>query len=156
MKKFSLLLNVILIGVIAYGGYKFLIEGSVRPTDDGRTAILLTAGERDHILGDMRGFLETVQGINEALGQGDLKTVADIATAAGSAAAEGAPAALIGKLPLDFKNLGMATHGLFDDLAKTATESGDVATTTAALGDLMLNCTGCHAGYRFDVEGTGK
>jgi len=46
MKKFSLLLNVVLLGVIAYGGYKFLIEGSVKSTDDGRTAIMLTAGER--------------------------------------------------------------------------------------------------------------
>ena len=156
MKKLSLLLNVVLIGVIAYGGYKFLIQGSVKPTDDGRTAIMLTAGERDHILGDMRGFLETVQGITEALGQGDLKTVADLGTAAGSAAASTAPAALIGKLPLDFKTLGMDTHSLFDDLAKTATESNDVAITTAALGDLMLNCTGCHAGYRLDVAGTGK
>jgi len=146
MKKISLMLNVVLLAVIAYGGYKVLIEGSVKPADDGRTAIIRESGERDFILGEMRGFLETVQGITEALGAGDLAAVESMAAAAGSADAEAAPAAIIGKLPLEFKTLGMDTHALFDTLATTAAESGDIAVTTASLGDLMLNCTGCHAG----------
>lgn len=156
MKKLSLLLNVILLGVILYGGYKFLIQGSVAPTDDGRTAILLTGAERDHVLGEMRGFLETVEGVVTGISDNDMQAVAEVASAAGMAGVASEPAALIGKLPLDFKTLGMDTHALFDDLAAAASDTNDPAVVTAKLSTLMQNCTSCHAGYRFDVEGTGK
>ena len=156
MKKLSLLLNVVLLAVIAYGGYKFLIEGSVKPSDDGRTAIILLGDERDFVLGEMRGFLETVEGIVTGIAENDMEAVATVATAAGMGSVGGETAALIGKLPLEFKTLGLDTHALFDDLAAAATESNDPAIVTAKLSALMQNCTGCHASYRFDVEGTGK
>jgi len=156
MKKLSLLLNVVLLGVIAYGGYKFIIEGSVKPTDDGRTAIILTGDERDFVLGEMRGFLETVEGVVTGIADSDMQAVAAVATAAGMGSVGGESTALIGKLPLEFKTLGMDTHALFDDLATAATDSNDPAVVTAKLSALMQNCTSCHAGYRFDVEGTGK
>jgi len=155
MKKFSLSLNVVLAAIIVFGVYKFLIEGSVEEAEDGRTAILLTTGERDFVLSEMRGFLEAVQGIVAAIGDEDMAVVASIATPVGSAAIGGETAALLGKLPLEFKTLGMATHGLFDDLASTA-RSGKATAVTAELGVLMQNCTHCHAGYRFDIEPTGS
>ena len=156
MKKLSLLLNVVLLCVIAYGGYKFIIEGSVEQADDGRTAIMLSSGERDLVLGEMRTFLEAVQGIVTAIAEDDMATVAELATPVGMVATEGEAASLMGKLPIEFKLHGMATHGLFDDLAEQATETGDRQLVTASLGVLMENCTSCHAGYRFDVAGTGK
>lgn len=155
MKKFSLLLNVVLIAVIAFGAYKFIIEGNVEEADDGRTAIMLEAGERNLVLSEMRTFLEAVQGIVTAIAQDDMATVAALSTPVGMVATEGEAASLMGKLPIDFKLLGMATHGLFDDLAATA-GAGDATAVTADLGVLMQNCTGCHAGYRFDVEPSGS
>lgn len=155
MKKISLLLNAVLIAAIAFGAYKFIIEGSVEEANDGRTAILLTNGERDFVLGEMRGFLEAVQGIVAATGEADFTTVSGLATAVGSAAIGGETAALMGKLPIEFKTLGMATHGLFDDLAATA-DTQDSSAVIAELGVLMQNCTGCHAGYRFDIEPSGS
>ncbi|NOR61457.1 MAG: hypothetical protein GQ535_03045 [Rhodobacteraceae bacterium] len=156
MKKLSLILNIVFIAVIAVGAYKFIIAGSTEVADDGRTAILLEAGERDFVLGEMRLFLETVQGVVAAVAENDMAKVAELSTAVGMASTGGETAALIGKLPLDFKTLGLATHALFDDLATEATDIGDPTVVTASLGVLMENCTSCHAGYRFDVAGTGK
>ncbi|HIP22549.1 MAG TPA: hypothetical protein EYG79_02970 [Rhodobacteraceae bacterium] len=156
MKKLSLILNIVFIAIIAVGAYKFIIAGSTEVADDGRTAILLEAGERDFVLGEMRLFLETVQGVVAAVAENDMAKVAALSTAVGMGSTGGETAALIGKLPLDFKTLGLATHALFDDLAAEATDLGDATVVTASLGVLMENCTSCHAGYRFDVAGTGK
>ena len=151
MKKFSLLLNAILLGVIAFGGYKFIIEGSVGPSDDSRTVVILQKNERDFVLSEMRGFLETVEAVLTAVAANDMPAVAAIASASGMDSVGGAPTALVGKLPLEFKTLGMATHALFDDLA-TATESGDPQIVTAQLSMLVKNCTICHASYRIDIK----
>lgn len=152
MKKLSYLLNIVLIGIVGFGVYKF-INGNTEATDDGRTAIVVTFEEREFLLADMRTFLETVQAIVAATGEGDMAAVAEIASANGRAATGNTPAALLAKIPLDMKQLGFGTHDRFDALAALATESNDPTKVTIELGDLMTNCTGCHAGYRFDVEG---
>ncbi len=156
MKKLSLILNVVFAAVIAVGAYKFIFAGSVEVADDGRTAIIVEAGERDFLLGEMRGFLEGVQGIVTAIAADDMETVASLSTSVGMAATGGETAALIGKLPLDFKTLGLATHALFDDLATEATDGGDPIAVAASLGTLLENCTTCHAGYRIDVAEVGN
>lgn len=137
---------------IAVMGYKFIVVGSVTESDDGRTAIIMTSPERDMILGEMRTFLEGVQTIVEAIAEDDMATVASTATSIGMAATGGEPAALIAKLPLEFKTLGFGTHGAFDELAMEATDMGDSKIVMAKLGELMLRCTSCHASYRFDIE----
>ncbi|MHA1128189.1 MAG: hypothetical protein ACTSRN_04460 [Alphaproteobacteria bacterium] len=137
---------------IAVMGYKFIVVGSVAESDDGRTAIIMTPAERDMILGEMRTFLEGVQTIVEAIAEDDMETVASTATSIGMAATGGEPAALIAKLPLEFKTLGFGTHGAFDELAMEATDMGNSKIVLAKLGDLMLRCTSCHASYRFDIE----
>lgn len=151
MKKLSYLLNILLIGVVGFGVYKF-INGNAKATEDGRTAIVLTFEEREFLLKNMRTFLETVQAIVVATGEGDMVAVAEIATANGVAATGNEPAALMAKIPLEMKQLGFGTHDRFDVLAALATESNDPLKVIAELGDLMTNCTGCHVGYRFDVE----
>lgn len=148
--KVSWTITAVLAVMLAFVGFKF-VTGSVEQTDDGRTAILLTAPEKDMILGEMRTFLEGVQTIVEAIAEDDMETVAATATSIGMAATGGEPAQLIAKLPLDFKSLGMGTHKAFDDLSMEATDMGDSKIVLAQLGDLMLRCTSCHEGYRFDV-----
>ena len=149
--KISWTITTVLALMLAFVGFKF-ITGSVEETDDGRTAIIMTAPERDMVLGEMRTFLEGVQSIVEAIAADDMATVATTATSVGMAATGGEPAALIAKLPLEFKALGMGTHKAFDDLSMEATDMGDGDIVLAQLGELMLRCTSCHAGYRFDVE----
>jgi len=77
------------------------------------------------------------------------------AKAVGMTNFQGVPLTLMAKLPMDFKLLGKSTHRAFDILAGEARDTADRKTVLAKLGDVMLNCTSCHAGYRFVVEGGG-
>ena len=108
---------VLLLLVIAGGVYKFIFQGSVSESADGRTAIHLTAGERDIVLAEMRAFLESVQQITEGVTENDMKRVAESARIVGKAAQQAVPGTLMGKLPIEFKQLGFDTHAKFDQLA---------------------------------------
>ncbi len=59
--KISWTITTVLALMLAFVGFKF-ITGSVEETDDGRTAIIMTAPERDMVLGEMRTFLEGCSG----------------------------------------------------------------------------------------------
>lgn len=147
--------SAVLAVIVAFIGFQF-VTGTTTQSEDGRTAIIMTSPERDLILSEMRTFLEGVQTIVEAIAADDMETVATTATSIGMAATGGEPAALIAKLPLDFKSLGMGTHQAFDELSMEASDMGDGTIVLAKLGELMLRCTSCHAGYRFEVAADGS
>lgn len=157
MKSCKICWTLTVLLAVALGAIAFqFVNGSTIKSEDGRTAIVMTSPERDLILGEMRTFLEGVQTIVEAIAADDMETVSATATSIGMAATGGEPAALIAKLPLDFKALGMGTHQAFDDLSMEASDMGDSQVVLAKLGELMLRCTSCHAGYRFEVETQGN
>jgi len=149
--KFSWLLNLVLLVALAAVAYKFIVVGNVVKSTDGRTALVLEAGERDLVLKEMRGFLEAVQAITEAVGNNDMKAIAEAAKGVGMGAVADLPATLMAKLPLEFKDLGLKTHKGFDAIGKEAGEMEDAKVALAKLSQLMLNCTGCHAGYRLEA-----
>ncbi len=151
MCKFCWALALVLLGVVLFGGYKFIFEGSVEEAGDGRMAIHVTLGERDLVLAEMRAFLKSVQAITEAVGREDLPAIVTAARAVGRAAQVDVPAALMGKLPLAFKKLGLDTHQRFDQLALDAEQLGDSSHALQQLAELMNNCVACHAGHRFMV-----
>lgn len=150
--KFCWLVSLVLAVLVATMGYLFIIRGSTIESDDGRTAILLSAPERNHVLGEMRALLEAVQGITEAIVTNDMDSVVESASAVGMAAAQGEDPTLIAKLPLDFKTAGFAAHGAFDSLAENAQESQDRDMVLKDLSGILGACTSCHAGYRIAVE----
>jgi hypothetical protein len=149
--------TLILILALGLGlmAYTFLIRGNVEMLEDGRTAVLLTADERTRVLGEMRGLLETVQTVIVAATEGDMQTIAEASTRAGMAAAEGESPQLIGKLPLEFKTLGLGTHAAFDDLAELAGTTDEPMVVIEELGAIMNNCVFCHQNYRLGIEDTG-
>ena len=149
-------LSALSITVVAVMAYMFVIRGNVSESDDGRTAITLSAGERDLVLAEMRDFLESVQSIVAGLAENDMAAVAASAKVVGMANFQGVPTTLMAKLPLDFKALGRSTHQAFDALAMEALDMGDQKVVLARLGKVMLNCTSCHAGYRLDIEGADR
>ena len=53
--------------------YKFMIQGSVEASADGRLSIQLDPGERDLVLAEMRMFLESVQAITANVSKGDMQ-----------------------------------------------------------------------------------
>lgn len=146
---------VLSIGILAMV-YMFMIRGNVTESSDGRTAIILEQGERDLVLEEMRGFLEGVQTITQGLAENDMKSIAEAAKKIGMANAGGVPVALMAKLPLEFKTLGMATHKAFDALSMEAQDLGDAKTVLAQMAELMNNCTTCHSIYRIDPESDKK
>jgi hypothetical protein len=151
MNKTCIGITLILLLVIGGGAYKFLIQGSVTASSDGRLAILLTPGERDMVLGEMRSFLASVQQITQAISEDELDKAVEAAKKSGMAAQGAVPGSLIGKLPMEFKKLGFDTHSKFDQLAMDTKDLGDGSQTLSGLATLMQNCVACHAAYRIDA-----
>ena len=100
---------VLIVGIIGVGSW-FFVRGVVTESEDGRSAIQLTASERDFVLAEMRGLLEAVEAITFELSDSNMDGVAEAARAVGMGSAGGEPMTLIAKLPLEFKMLGMSTH----------------------------------------------
>lgn len=142
----------ILVILVATMGYLFIIRGSVIVSHDGRTAILMSEDERNHVLGEMRGLLEAVQAVTEAIVVDDMDAVATSATSVGMILAKGEDPAMLAKLPLEFKTNGFAAHKAFDDLAATALETRDREVVLKDLSVILGACTSCHAGYRVALE----
>ena len=103
--------------VIVAIGYKFILAGSTQMGDDGRVAIILEPGERALMLREMREFDAGLQLIADALSREDMPAVAKASRNLGSARAHDVPAAMMGKLPLEFKTLAFDTHRAFDAIA---------------------------------------
>ena len=145
MTKICWAVIAFLLLIIAVGVYKFVYQGAVSGSSDGRTSISLNAAERDFVLAEMRLFLTSVQQITQGLSADDMQQVAEHARRVGNAVQVQVPASLVGKLPL------AATHSKFDQLAMDAADLGDREHTLAQLAELMQNCVACHAVYRIDV-----
>jgi len=152
MNKKCTVVIVLLLLVIAGGVYKFIFQGSVSESTDGRVAINLDAGETDLVLMEMRMFLESAQQIIKGANEEDMELVAEAARRVGKAAQAAVPGTLMGKLPIEFKKLGFDTHTQFDLLADNAEQFGDGSYSLTLLATLMENCVACHAGYRLDIS----
>jgi len=149
-KKCLAIIALLLLAIVA-GVYKFIFQGSIIESTDGRTTILLNAGERDLVLAEMRTFLSSIQQINQGVSQGNMELVTQYARKSGKAAQGEVPGTLVGKLPLQFKKLGSDTHKKFDQLAMDAEDLGDSDHVLEQLSTLMQNCVSCHATYRIDI-----
>lgn len=152
MCRLCWLLSAVLLVATLVLLYLFVIQGKTVPASEGRTAILLAPGERDLVLGEMRGFLIAVQQITQAAVDQDTAAAVAAARQVGRAAQQDVPASLVGKLPIEFKRLGFDTHSRFDQLALDTEQFGDTAQLLPGLSALLNNCTACHAAYRIDLE----
>lgn len=126
--------------------------GDAKPIKDERTAIKLSDDERAAVLAEMRTFLGSVQGIVAAIADGKVAEAAAAAKPSGMGVMQGMPRSLMGKLPMEFRKLGMDTHQKFDALALEASGLGDGKVVLKQLDAILANCNGCHAGYRFVGE----
>ncbi|HZW24890.1 MAG TPA: hypothetical protein VFF26_05345 [Gallionella sp.] len=141
---FSLVLWLATVAAFAW----FFVRGNTAAGTDGRTAIVLQAAERDLVLGEMRLLLTATHGILQGVNANDMKQVAAAARSAGMGAAVDVNPALMAKLPLPFKELGMTVHHRMDDIAAAA-EAGKPATEiTGMLTDTMSSCIACHASWQ--------
>lgn len=138
---------VITIAVLGW----FFIKGLTTKGSDGRTEILLAAVERDQILAEMRQLLKAVDGVVRELGElkPDLKQMEAAARAVGMHMAADTEPAIMAKLPLPFKQMGMSIHQDMDVLADAIVQNETPQQILRRLSSITARCTTCHDMYRF-------
>lgn len=144
----AILLWVVSVAVFAW----FFIRGNTVAGADNRTVVMLGTGERTLILSEMRGLLAGVHGIMDGINHNDMKQVASAARAVGMAAAADVNPALMTKLPLPLKQLGMSVHRDMDDLAQAADSGKSAPELQAMLTDTLSKCVACHAAWQIKAE----
>ena len=144
LAQIALLLWLVTVAVFAW----FFIRGNTAAGNDGRTAVVLQAGERNLILSEMRGLLAATQGILEGANQGDMPRIIKAARAAGMAGTADVNPALMAKLPLEFKALGMGVHHDMDEIAKAAEDGKPAAELLTMTSNTLTKCVACHAAWQ--------
>lgn len=121
---------------------------------DARTPVALSDVERAFIRREMREFLASLQETLEASATGDHARAAASASRVGMNGPEKdhIPKSLAPKLPLEFKQLGLATHRGFDRIADEAKRRGSADHAPKQIGELMQNCVACHGTWRIVGE----
>ena len=144
---------IVTIGVVGW----FFVQGWTTPGTDGRMQIILAPTERDLILGEMRMLLKAVHGVVTGLaGQEDQETdrtqIEQAARSAGMGMAADVNPALMAKLPLPFKQMGMSIHKDMDALADAVVQKETPQQILQRLSSMTARCTTCHDLYRFSAE----
>lgn len=152
MMKQSMCFAVAILWVVTVtaAGWLF-VRGWTTTGSDGRTEVLLTTAERDQILAEMRQLLKAVDGIVRGLAeaQPDKKQMEETARAVGVHMAADVEPAIMAKLPLPFKQLGMSIHKDMDALADAIAWHETPQQILQRLSSVTARCTTCHDMYRF-------
>lgn len=153
MKTSKLAISAILlwvVSVLVFGW--FFVRGNTEAVTGERTAIVLSPAEREVVLMEMRGLLASVQGILDGLNRQDMKQAAQAARASGMGAAVDLNPALMAKLPLSFKDLGMSVHHSMDDIAAAAEAGKPADEILNKLSNTLASCVACHAAWQLKSE----
>lgn len=133
----------------------FFVNGWTTKGSDGRAEVLLAPAERDLILGEMRQLLKAVHGVVTGLaGQdqpADRQQIEQAARAAGVGMAADVNPAIMAKLPLPFKQMGMSIHRDMDALADAVAQQETPQQILQRLSSMTARCTTCHDMYRLGV-----
>jgi hypothetical protein len=153
MKRGLCTVAVVLWGVTLVAAGWFFVKGWTTKGTDGRTEILLAPAERDQILAEMRQLLKgvdaVVRGLSES--QPDRKSMEDAARAVGMKMAADTSPAIMAKLPLPFKQLGMSIHKDMDALADAIVQQETPQQILQRVASMTARCTTCHDLYRFSL-----
>jgi len=146
-KRWFIGITALWVVTMAAAGY-FFVKGRTIPAPDGRTAVVLSEAERNQILTEMRQLLKSVHGVLQGFSSQDLDGAGRAAKAAGMAMAADVNPALMAKLPLAFKAMGMSVHRDFDALADGIHSGERGEQVLKRLSDLIGRCAACHELYR--------
>lgn len=149
--KLAQIALILWIATVAVFGW-FFIRGSTTAGTDNRTAVVLQANERELILTEMRGMLAATQGILDGANLGDLQRIAKAASSAGMAAAADVNPALMAKLPMEFKQLGLSVHREMDEIAKAAEGGKPAAELLKMAANTLTKCVACHAAWQLKAS----
>ena len=134
----------------------FFVQGWTTQGTDGRMQVVLAPAERDLILGEMRMLLKAVHSVVTGLASQDQEVnraqMEQAARSAGMHMAEDVNPALMAKLPLPFKQMGMSVHKDMDALADAIVQKETPQQILKRLSSMTARCTTCHDLYRFSAE----
>lgn len=147
--KIALILWLATVSVLAW----FFVRGNTIEGTDGRTAIVLQAGERDLVLSEMRGLLIATQQIVDGVTKDDMQRVSQAASKAGMSGAADVNPGLMAKLPIEFKQLGMSVHKEMDDIAKAAADGKPAQDILGMASNTLNKCVACHAVWQIKTAG---
>ncbi len=129
-------------------GHNMHNEGGAQAHTDQRIAVNLSAGQRLHVLEEMRGLLGSTQGIVEGLATGDMDLVQTSALAAGTKGRKTTENNMMHKkMPPEWMQLGMSAHKSMDKIAQMAADGKPAKDIQLKLVDTMNACTACHASF---------
>lgn len=154
MKRGICIVAIVLwVVTVAAAGW-FFVKGLTTKGNDGRVEILLAPVERDQILAEMRQLLKAVDGIVRGLGEStlDRKALEAAARGVGMNMAADVEPAIMAKLPLPFKQMGMSIHRDMDALADAIVQNETSQQILQRLSNMTARCTTCHDMYRFSVD----
>jgi hypothetical protein len=126
-----------------------LFCGSAGAQSDTRQLVQMPAPMQEHMLGNMRDHLATLNEIQAALAKKDFDRVAQAAEqrlGVSSLAAHGA-AHMAPYMPAAMQAIGTEMHRAATRLALAAQE-GDLNKSLAELAAVTHQCVACHAAYR--------
>ena len=150
--RITLGLWIVTIGVAGW----FFVQGWTTAGTDGRMQVVLAPAERDLILGEMRMLLKAVHGVVTGLAGQDQEVnrtqMEQMARSAGMHMAADVNPALMAKLPLPFKQMGMSIHKDMDALADAVVQKETPQQILQRLSSMTARCTTCHDLYRFSAE----
>lgn len=137
---------IVTIGAAAW----LFIRGWTAPGTDQRTVIVLAPSERELILAEMRQLLKAVHGIVDGLASAepDRPAMAEAARAAGMGMAADVNPAIMAKLPLPFKQMGMSIHQDMDALADAVIQHETPPKLLKRVASMTARCTTCHDLYQ--------
>ena len=125
-------------------------DGTTTGADtDNRMLVTLPAPMQEHMLGNMRDHLQTLDQINRALAEGhwnDAATIAEQRLGVSSLAAHGAEH-MAPYMPKPMQAIGTAMHRAATEFAVHAPE-GDLRQSMQQLAEITRQCVACHVAYR--------
>ncbi len=131
----------------------FFVNGTTQQVfEDTRTAVMLSPAQRSLVLGEMRSLLESVNGVLIGLSENDFTQIEQSARAAGMNMDQDVNPALIARLPLAFKQMGMGLHKEFDALADSVRNTPDASLVLQRLTDITRTCVTCHSMFALTTE----
>lgn len=152
LRRENWLIGLMLIAVVQACGPAAQAPPSRQSGDDAREVIALDARERALVLGEMRGMLESVEGVVSGLAASDLEAVANAAARSGRPAIGANDQALHSKLPEAYRYMGSSVRGGFDEIAQMARDGEGREAMMERLGGVLQTCTSCHAAYQIEAE----
>ena len=116
------------------------------PTQDQRTLLTIPFEDREDILRVMRGNLDQVRQIIEALSRQDYAAIERIADQLGFDRKKADGLARRGNA--GYAAMGVQLHAVGAQALKKAAQTRDTAATLNALGNVLATCVACHGSYR--------